>query len=78
MAIATIKRPEHHKDHGDHDQGDGNRHNVLAHNLASQYSGQLGDVDCYAPCLIPRHKISQHTGVQAHFRNKRGRISNKS
>ena len=36
------KRPEHHnnKDHGDHGQGDGNRHNgLLAHNQTSQISG---------------------------------------
>src|ERR1700733_9419740 len=40
------KRPEQHynKDHGDHGQGGGNRHNgLLAHNLASQYCGRFSN-----------------------------------
>ena len=46
---------------------------AMATDQAAQQLRQLGDVNGYAPCLVPRHQNSQQTGVQAHFRNKRKR-----
>src|SRR4029077_3369995 len=51
------KRPEQHnnKDHGDHGQGDGNRHKgLLAHNLASQYCGRFSKSGILAMLMAMR------------------------
>ena len=56
------KRPEHHnnKDHGDHGQGDGNRHNgLLAHNLASQYCGGFSNSGSLAMLMAMRRASSR-------------------
>ena len=56
------KRPEQHnnKDHGDHGQGDGNRHNgLLAHNLASQYCGRFSNSGSLAMLMAMRRASSR-------------------
>ena len=56
------KRPEQHnnKDHGDHGQGDGNRHNgLLAHNLASQYCGRFSNSGSLAMWMAMRRASSR-------------------
>ena len=53
MAIATDKA-------GDHDQGDGNRHNgLLAHNLASQYCGRFSNSGSLATLMAMRRASSR-------------------
>ena len=58
--------------YGDHDQGDGNRHNgLLLHNLASQLRPfqelrQLSDIDGYMPRLIPRRAPHNQSAGQIH------------
>jgi hypothetical protein len=56
------KRPEQHnnKDHGDHGQGDGNRHNgLLAHYLASQYCDRFSSSGSLAMLMAMRRASSR-------------------
>ena len=62
MAWQPTKRPEqrNNKDHGDHGQGDGNRHDdLLAHNLASQYCGRFSNSGSLAMLMAMRRASSR-------------------
>ena len=62
------KRSEQHnnKDHGDHGQGDGNRHDgLLAHNLASQYCGRFSNSGSVPMLIATRRASSRVIGLAA-------------